>query len=244
LIDFHCHIDLFDDPYRLVTKIAESDVFVLGVTTTPSAWCQSNLLVKGHKRIRTALGLHPQLAYERYNELSLFERLANETKYFGEIGLDGSGDNIDQHKKQEYVFSTILSIAQNAGGKIHSIHSRSAVNRTLDILKKYPHFGIPVLHWFSGSKVELIRAINADCWFSVNWSMVLSKRGRELIKGIPTNRLLTESDGPFVKANGMPASPLNIVSLVGRLAEIKNMETRELAYRIDENFKHLITLLG
>lgn len=47
-------------------------------------------LAENHKRIQTALGLHPQIAHERYEELDLFDLLINETKYIGEIGLDGS----------------------------------------------------------------------------------------------------------------------------------------------------------
>jgi TatD DNase family protein len=90
MIDFHCHLDLYPDPMNVVRECANRRLYVLSVTTTPSAWAQTNALAAGHDRIRTALGLHPELARERRRELALFDRLLPQARYVGEIGLDGS----------------------------------------------------------------------------------------------------------------------------------------------------------
>src|SRR4051794_11064746 len=90
MIDFHCHLDLYPDPHAVARACVERGLYVLSVTTTPSAWIGTEALAGGAARIRTALGLHPQLAHQRKGELVQFEHRISETRYVGEIGLDGA----------------------------------------------------------------------------------------------------------------------------------------------------------
>src|ERR1035437_1612235 len=90
MIDFHCHLDLYPDPQRIADECNNRGLYVLSVTTTPSAWKGTSALAGSHPRIKTALGLHPQLAHQRKSELALFEQLLPRTPYVGEVGLDGS----------------------------------------------------------------------------------------------------------------------------------------------------------
>ena len=87
MIDFHCHLDLYPDPHAVVRECVARGLYVLSVTTTPSAWAGTVALARNAPRIRTALGLHPQIAHERKGELPLFERLLPEVRYVGETGL-------------------------------------------------------------------------------------------------------------------------------------------------------------
>src|SRR5690242_13201410 len=75
VIDFHCHLDLYPNPSQVARECAARGIYVLSVTTTPSAWTGTAALSEGMPRIRTALGLHPQLANQRISELEIFERL-------------------------------------------------------------------------------------------------------------------------------------------------------------------------
>ena len=199
MIDFHCHLDLYPDPRKIIELCDKSQTYVLSVTTTPKAWSKTNALIKGKNRIRTALGLHPQIAHERLNELTLFDLLISETKYIGEVGLDGSSELKQHFPAQMRAFEHILASASKMGGKIFSIHSRKAENLVLDTLARFPEAGIHVLHWFSGTKKQLQRAIDMGCWFSVGPAMILSMKGKDLVQLIPKERVLMESDGPFVK---------------------------------------------
>ena len=81
MMDMHCHLDLYKNPHQIVAKCKEQGLYVLSVTTTPKAWSGTNALTRGYDRIRTALGLHPQLAHERDNELELFKTLLPDSKY-------------------------------------------------------------------------------------------------------------------------------------------------------------------
>lgn len=231
MIDFHCHIDLYPDPKKVIELIDEAKIYVLSVTTTPKAWSKTNLLSKGKPRIRTALGLHPQIAHERLNELGLFDRLINETKYVGEVGLDGSPELKQHFPAQLQVFEHILRTSTNAGGKILSVHSRRAEAQVLDALGLFPKAGVPVLHWFSGSKKQLQRAIDMGCWFSVGPAMLRSANGKSLVQLMPRNRILLESDGPFVKVSSRPALPTDmelVAKELGVLWSLSVAETKQI----------------
>lgn len=126
-------------------------MYVLSVTTTPSAWKNTAALAEGAKRIRTGLGLHPQLAHERAAELELFDRFVSETRYIGEVGLDGAPEYRKHWQVQLLVFEHVLAKCQALGGRVLSVHSRRASAAVLDRLERYRGAGTPILHWFSGS---------------------------------------------------------------------------------------------
>lgn len=151
------------------------------------------------------LGFHPQLAHQRRNELPLFGALLPETRYVGEIGLDGDPQFRRYWDSQVSVFEYVLMKCSEAGGRIMSLHSRRASGAVLDYIEKFPDAGTPILHWFSGGFRDLDRAIKLGCWFSVGPAMLASKNGRTLAARMPRERVLTESDGPFAHINGEPA---------------------------------------
>lgn len=240
MIDFHCHLDLYPDPASVVSECRRRDLYVLSVTTTPSAFSGTKELAAEASRIRTAVGLHPQLARERRGELPLFDKLLSKTRYVGEVGLDGSPDLRSQWPDQVAVFDHILRACHDAGGKVLSIHSRRAAREVLDRLAEVPDVGTPILHWFSGSASELKRAIGLDCWFSVGPAMMASNKGRELIKQMPRDRVLTESDGPFAQIDGSPVLPWQAADC-GPLAELWSTTRDEAQVLVLDNLRSLVT---
>lgn len=199
------------------------------------------MLADGHDRIRTALGLHPQIAHERIGELGLFDSLIDETRYVGEVGLDGGRDHKPYWKQQIYVFDHVLATCTKAGGKIITIHSRGAATEVLNTLEKYPNAGVPILHWFTGTKSELLRAIDMDCWFSVGPAMLNSKRGREAVELMPPERVLTETDGPFASIEGIPLMPGEVKVAYEALSDIWRMSSEDAARFILRSFRTLVT---
>ncbi|MGY3427457.1 TatD DNase family protein [Bradyrhizobium sp. F1.13.4] len=190
--------------------------------------------------VRTALGLHPQLAHERKGELPLFDELLPATRYVGEVGLDGGPEFKKHWHDQLSVFNRILGACANAGGRILSIHSRRAAKPVLDALKKYPDAGIPVLHWFSGTQLELRRASDMGCWFSVGPAMLAGDKGRSLVSEMPVDRILTETDGPFAQVDGLAACPWDVdraVETLSLLWKLPRMDTEE---RLATNLKSLV----
>lgn len=241
-VDMHCHLDLYPDPKRQVEEIGRSGAYVLSVTTTPSAWPQTRALATAHPRINTALGLHPQLARERRGELGLFDRLLPEVRYVGEVGLDGAAECKAFWPQQVDVFEHVLRSCVNSGGRILTVHSRSAATPVLQALERHRGFGVAVLHWFTGTKAELLKAVEVDCWFSVGNAMVRSKRGRELVALMPTDRVLTETDGPFAKSQGVSLRPAQCDDTITYLSELWSMESKSVRAKIVGNFRRLVSL--
>jgi TatD DNase family protein len=239
VIDFHCHLDLYPDPEREVRDVEKARIYVLSVTTTPKAWIRTAQLAKGHKRIRTALGMHPQLAHERYGELGLFDELLPRVRYVGEVGLDGGSEHRNHRDVQSKVFGTVLDLASRAGGRIFSIHSRRATDEVLDHLAARPDAGIPILHWFSGTPKQLKRAADAGCWFSVGPAMMRGDKGRALVKAMPKGRILTETDGPFAGSLGRPFRPIDAGKAVLQLADLWGMSEDGAQVRLLENLRTL-----
>lgn len=240
MIDFHCHLDLYPNPHVVRDECARRELYVLSVTTTPSAWHGTTALAADAKRIRTALGLHPQLAHERSNELTLFDALISDATYVGEIGLDGAPEFRKHWRDQVAVFEHILSKCRDAGGRIMSLHSRRASGPVLDYLEKFPEAGTPVLHWFSGSFRDLDRAINLGCWFSVGPVMLTNEKGRALAGRLPRERVLTESDGPFAQLNGDAVMPWHVERAIGELGTIWSLQPDEVQQLIQRNLKCLL----
>lgn len=220
MIDFHAHLDLYPNPSEVIERCTANGVYVLSVTTTPSAWLGTKRLATRAPRIRTALGLHPQVAHQRAHEVSLFRTLVGNAPYVGEIGLDGSGDFKQHLSLQQRVFEEILDTCAREGGRVLSIHSRGAVGKVLDMLEKYPGAGTPILHWFTGSESQLERAISLGCWFSVGPAMLGSAKGRRLATLMPRGQVLTETDGPFAKVGGRMLEPSDVQCAVPMLSEI------------------------
>jgi TatD DNase family protein len=242
VIDFHCHLDLYPDPFSVAAKCRNHDLYVLSVTTTPSAWPKSRTLAADGDRIRVALGLHPQLAHERKSELGLFDELIRQTRYVGEVGLDGGPELRAFQHDQMQVFDHVLASCKEAGGRILSIHSRRATAQVIDRLCAHPDAGTPILHWFSGSLAELDRAIAHNCWFSVGASMLSSRKGQSLISRMPRDRVLTETDGPFAHAGGAPLMPWDVHEAQTRLFDLWNITQDEGHVLLRDNLRRLAAM--
>jgi TatD DNase family protein len=239
VIDFHCHIDLYSDPVATADRCVAENVHVLSVTTAPSAWRKSRELLERDGRVRVALGLHPQIAHLRYNEIEIFRTEIDNARYVGEIGLDGAPEFREHWKIQNSVFEQLLETTEQAGGRVMSLHCRHAAGTVLASLGKYPNAGLPILHWFSGSFEELKRAEALGCWFSVGPTMLSGERGRSIAARMPRDRVLTETDGPFAKFRGNTLSPWDARFAVSQLASVWEVPEKEVKNQLHENLREI-----
>ncbi len=242
MIDFHCHLDLYPSPTAVRNECKRRGLYVLSVTTTPSAWQGTSSLAEGSTRIRTGLGLHPQLAHERIHELALFDIHLPETRYVGEIGLDGAPEFRSHWRSQMEVFEHILRKCQEVGGRVMSIHSRRASSAVLDRLEEFADAGTPILHWFSGNQRDLERAIRLGCWFSIGPAMLTSENGKRLVVRMPRERMLTESDGPFAQLDGKSIMPWDVERAIHGLGSIWELRPEEVEETLHGNLKRLVEL--
>lgn len=239
MIDFHCHVDLFPSPERAVEEIDRSGTYVLSVTNTPKAFPRTAQLAKGRKRIRTALGLHPQLVSGRHSEVGLFRRLVGETRYVGEIGIDGGDEHAQHLALQKEVFDEILVVCAKSGGRVMSIHSRHASGEVIEALERRPDAGLAILHWFSGSLTHADKAVDIGAWFSVGLPMLKSKRAPSFMKRIPRDRILTETDAPFASTSGEHYPTVAVTETVTALSRLWDCDETETGRQLQANLRTL-----
>lgn len=198
-IDTHCHLDLFHDIQNNVAKEDKYPIKTITVTNSPSFFKPNNELFEKCANIRVAVGLHPELAQQFKQQLVDFPEHLNNTKYVGEVGLDGSVRFKKSYSIQREIFRNVLSHLSTQSEKIVTLHSRGAAADVIDMLYDYKSVDNNkiILHWYSGDKSSLIRAVDMGIYFSVNHKMLQSKSGLEILKTIPQKLLLTETDAPF-----------------------------------------------
>lgn len=241
-VDAHCHVDLYVDYREVVAEAERRAVYTVAVTNTPSVFRKMNEIAGGSKYVRAALGLHPELAVDRVHELPLFEALVHETRYVGEVGLDFRRAPASSRDIQRCVFERILRACASAGGRLLTIHSRGAEREVIDLLTQTSP-GTAVLHWYSGSLTNLRYGVDAGCFFSVNQAMCESDGGRRIVRAIPRDRLLTESDGPFVTASDRPFAPRDVEALVTRIADLREETPESIRDAILTNFHGVLRRL-
>ncbi|MEG1622877.1 MAG: TatD family hydrolase [Alistipes sp.] len=195
IIDTHCHFDMFSQPEEYINSVEERGDITIGMTNLPSHYQLGKNYVAHLKKIRLALGFHPQLVEKNQSELCLFEKLVNTTSYIGEIGLDFSIKGIQSKDIQIKSLRYILCLLKGEN-KIVSVHSRGAEKELLNLLKEYDTKNV-IFHWYSGSSSLIKDIIDCGYYFSINQSMTLSTNGRKILQSIPKNRILTETDAPY-----------------------------------------------
>lgn len=240
-MDLHTHLDLYPNALGIIDKVNTENKFTLAVTTSPRAWLATRKVFSKYKNIYVALGLHPEIALEKINELELLLNYIPQAKFIGELGIDGSERYAQTYSVQELVFNQAIQKCQSSGGRIISIHSRNAVDKVLSILNNFPDCGIPILHWFSGSKEQLKIAVDMKCYFSINPLMSKSKNGKELISLIPPKLILPESDGPFATQRGKPIMPWEAMNICNDLSSIWNLSSNEVKNQIENNLRNLLS---
>ena len=235
MIDFHCHLDLYNDPISLLPEVKRQCRFVLAVTTSPRAFLKTSQVFDGIKCISVGLGLHPEILAERINERTLFLSTIPQVQYIGEIGIDGTSRNRSSLELQTDFFRDAIQASEEVGGRVLSIHSRSTVELVLDLIEQNIRKSIPVLHWFTGNEKEVDRAISLNCWFSINPMMLQNRKGVSLIQRIPIDKLIPETDGPFTSHDNTPYMPWDTRIVVESIAKLKEMSVDDVSTAINEN---------
>lgn len=241
LQDLHCHLDLYPDFEQQIQFRERNGLRTLTVTTTPKAWPLNKQLTQGLKFVRTALGLHPELIVSGVNELDLWEKYLNEAEFVGEVGLDGRRDNKRSLPKQIEILTHILKCCNRLKKRIISIHSAGAVKDVLGLLESNIHHSGTkvVLHWFTGSKVEAERAVQNGYYFSINQRMLTTKKWADLASVIPIQRLLVETDAPFVHKKYIGHEASLIKETIVLLAKSYGGNQDLLSEALNTNFSRL-----
>lgn len=196
LYDTHFHLDLQQDRAAAICEIEKHQIYTIAVTNLPDLYRKESNEIAS-KYIRFALGFHPELIHDYKNQIPLMWELLSGARYIGEVGLDFV--DITYKNEQLAFFSELIERCRYDKEKIITIHSRRAVQQVLDIIGDNFRFK-PILHWFTGSQKELLNAIEKGFYLSINKSMMNTKKFQSLLALIPEERLLFETDSPFISS--------------------------------------------
>lgn len=237
-MDAHMHFDLYKNREAVLNFIEENKSYTIAMTNLPELYEKYKKHFIQYNYVKLALGFHPELVFKYAEQIELFLKLTVTTKYIGEIGLDFSRSNKENKNKQKEVFSQIIEKCSFEKNKVLSVHSRCATKEVLNIMKNFE--GKAIFHWYTGNISELNCALERGYYFSINNQMIKSSTGREIIRKIPANKILIESDGPFTK--GMEDEyNLNFDNeIFSFLAKLYNLDEDVIRKRIKANFIQLI----
>lgn len=241
MIDTHCHIDLYENPFAIIHECEQQSIITIGVTNLPSHFAMGHPHVINCKKVRLALGFHPLYAEQFAKEFHLFVKYLSMTSYIGEIGLDYSAEGKETKDIQLFYFKKILEELKGKN-KILSIHSRKAEKEVLKLLLDN-NIKNAIFHWYSGPSNLISDIANNGYFFSINPAMIKTKSGQEIISKIPIANLLTESDGPFIDHNNINVKPKDVSLVIDYLSKIKGCHFDEIKGQILKNFKTLIKSL-
>ena len=160
------------------------------------------------------------------------------------MGLDAGPQFYRSFEAQERVFKRVLEACSEQGGKILTVHSVRSVGKVLSYIERLlpTDRGTVVLHWFTGSPSEARRAVELGCYFSINSQMLASAKHRNLVASLPPDRILTETDGPFVQSEGRPTRPAtDIPKTVQALAMLREQSLEQAAAEIISNLRDLVS---
>jgi TatD DNase family protein len=242
MIDTHCHIDLYPNPTQIADRANRAGILTVLVTNLPSAFQRAYPHIKQFQHIRLALGLHPLVAEDHQEERRLFSRLIDKTSYIGEIGLDFSREVSSTKEIQIESFKFVLQTLQNRR-KFITLHSRRAESTVLKMLDDSNYDHPVVFHWYSGNLADLEDIVKGGHFFSINPAMTVSPNGKKIIERIPPERILTESDGPFVKSQGKVVEPKSVSEVEKYLAALWSIESSRVRLKIRNNFLGLVSPL-
>lgn len=238
MIDSHCHLTdprLMEQLDQVLARAKEACVArMITIGTDPEDNQSAIHLAAAHANVRCAIGIHPNYCHEvADNAVVELERMAADPSVIalGEMGLDYHY-NLAHVARQKHFFESQLALAERLDKPV-VIHSREAFDDCLGILQKFPKV-CAVFHCFTGTLDEGLRAIQAGYLLGLT-GVVTFKRSdelRELAKQIPADRLLIETDAPYLSPEPLRKQKTNepalLIHTANAVAAARGMSLAEL----------------
>ena len=240
MIDTHAHLDACaDSPEELVRRARAAGVARIVAVGSGIASCRATLaLAEREDGVFAVLGVHPHQAgdedAERLDELGELLRRPWAVAV-GETGLDFYRDYAPRDR-QRLLFDRQLALAAELGKPV-VVHTREAAEETEEALTGFT--GTVVLHCFSSLEL-LPLALERRYYvsFAGNVTYPAASALREAAARVPSDRLLVETDSPYLAPQprrGHPNEPANVVYTIAALADVRGEQPSALADEIDRN---------
>ena len=250
MIDSHCHLDhepLYSNLNDIIERSKDTGISkILTICTTLNSFIKIKEIIKRDEIIFGTYGIHPHEAKNDKvsSDLIIKEVISNKKIIgIGETGLDFYYNNSEKNEQ-------IKSFEQHIEASIKLnipliVHSRNAEKETLEIFNNYKNKKLKILmHCFTGSKSFALDLFDLNAYFSASGIITFknSTALQETFKSIPVKNLLIETDSPFLAPEpnrGKKNEPSFIKYTAEKLANIKNISTKDLIYETSLNFNSL-----
>jgi len=256
LIDSHAHLEFpaFDpdrDEMLARARVAGiTTILAIGSGTGPERLDAGLEFARTHDWIYATVGIHPheaRLAEDRH--FAALEEMAREPRViaWGEIGLDYHYDH-SPRDIQRAVFLRQLDLAAAARLPI-VIHCREAWEDSLDLFEqRWRPTGLGgILHCFTGTLAEARRGLDLGFMVSFAGNLTYPKAQplREVAREIPLDRLLIETDSPFLppqSRRGKRNEPAFLLEVARELGNVRDLPADEVARITTRNFRQFFRL--
>jgi TatD DNase family protein len=246
LIDSHAHLEMPDflkDLETVIQRAKESGVdYIFTVGTEKRDWKRALEIANSHPSVYAILGVHPHNTkeiegdtYPTLQELCLDKKV----KAYGEIGLDFYR-NLSSRDIQLKRFREQIGLAKKLKLPI-VVHDREAHQKTLEILRSEKASECRgIIHCFSGDYEMAKTCIDMGFFISIPGSITFNnaERFREIVKRLPLDSLLVETDAPFlapVPFRGKRNEPSYVRYTAQKVADIKKVPFEKVAEETSEN---------
>lgn len=234
MIDTHCHVDFkdFNEDRDKVIQRAKDNLTAIVNSGTSYEGNQSALKLANKYKdfIYPSFGYHPVSSADSTDEYlnmaqnHLIKNLDNIVA-IGEVGMDFFyvKDKAMRNKQRE-IFISFVEIANEYKAPL-LIHARDCEKKAFNIVKEYDDIPNIVFHCFSGSLKTARRILDKDYYISFSTMVCYSKRHQDLVKEIPLNNILTETDSPYLAMTKEERNePANVIKTAKKIAELQNVD--------------------
>ena len=252
MIDSHCHLDHEPLLSNLDDVIKRSKIVgikkILTICTTFESFIKIKEIVKRDEIIFGTYGIHPhETKINKITSDLILNEINNNKKIIGigETGLDfyyNHSDKKDQIKSlEEHIIAAIkLKIPL-------IIHSRNAEIETMEVFNNFKKENLKILmHCFTGSKIFAEKLLDLNAYFSASGIITFKNSSdlQETFNYIPINKLLIETDSPFLAPEpyrGKKNEPSFVKYTAAKLAQIKKISNEDIIKKTSENFNTLFS---
>ena len=249
MIDTHAHLDMLKNKDDLIQSVNKLE-YIITIGCDIEEIYKAVDIANKYNNVYASIGFHPYDVKDLdIKEINKLKSLAQENKKvvaLGEMGLDYYRD-ITPKKKQWKFFEKQIELAQELDLPM-VVHSRSANEDTVRILKSYaPYKKSGVLHCFGGTLKMMEKCLELGFYISFAGNITYPKANelREVLKNVPLDKLLLETDSPFLspqKKRGKPNNPTYIFYTLEYVANFLNIDKYNLEKLTSENAKRLFCL--
>jgi TatD DNase family protein len=253
LVDSHCHLDFPDYAGKVEEVVARAQAAGVGVClsigTELKRFPGVRAVAEKFPNVWCSVGVHPHEAEkELQDDEAALIREASHPKVvgIGETGLDYYYEHSPRVPQQQN-FRAHIAAARQTGLPV-IVHTRDADDDTIDILRDEMGKGAftGLIHCFTGTQKLADAALELGLYISVSGIATFKNSAplRDVIKTVPLQRLLVETDAPFlapVPYRGKTNEPAFVVHTAKMLAELKGVTQTELAQATTENFFRLFS---